>query len=152
MVQTAVAPPLARNRGRISWPRFAIATGLSALLALAATELVYFAASAAGLVDRRVMLPSLVGMGPLSPGSVAVTAVAASIGAGILIAALTLTTRRPVTYFRIVATALALFSIAMPATIPGPPVGMRLAMAIMHVAEWAAIITALAAVPTSRVR
>lgn len=152
MTQTAVAPSIARDPGRIAWPRFAIATMLSALLALAATELVYFAASAAGLVDRGVILPSLLGMGPLSAVSVAFTGVAASIGAGILLAALTLTTRRHVTYFRIVTTGLALLSIAMPATIPGPPAGMRVAMASMHVAVWAGSITVLAGIARSGVR
>lgn len=152
MTQTAVVPSSARDLGRISWPRLAIATALSALLAVVATEVVYVAASASGLVDRRVILPSLVGMGPLNAGSVAFTAVAASLGAGIVFAALTLTTRRPVTPFRIVTTALALLSMAMPATIPGPPAGMRVAMVGMHVAVWAASITVLAGIARSGAR
>jgi hypothetical protein len=133
-----------RNERRISWTRVPWATALAATVAVAATASLYFAASAGGLVDGRVILPSLVGMGPLSLASVAVTAALAIVGAGVLLGLLAVTTRRPVTIFRIVATALGVASLSMPATIPGPSTAMRLTMAGMHVVVWAVSVGVLA--------
>lgn len=138
-------PQSALSSPGLSWPRLAAAIPISALAALAVSEALYLAARTAGLLDRTVVLPSSIGMGPLSPQSVAVTALGAALGAGVLLAALVATTRRPLRNFRAAATLLALASLSMPATIPGPPVRMRLAMAAMHVAVWAVAVAFLPA-------
>ena len=122
---------------RISAARLGLATAITAAAGLAATGLVYLLGLLSGAVDARVVLPSLIGMGPLSLTSVWVTTLAAIAAAGILIGVLSATTRRPVMIFRIVATVLAPLSLSMPATVPGPPLGMRLTMASMHVVLWA---------------
>lgn len=132
------------RRARLNWGRIGVGTGAGALVALAGCELIYLLASTAGLIDRSVGIPSLLGTGPLSAGSVAVTTLVASIGAGLVLAGLMITTRHPVRNFRVLATVLALLSLSMPATIPGPPAGMRLVLAAMHVAVWAAATWVLA--------
>src|SRR5215831_19263264 len=99
---------------RVAWPRLAQATAVATLIAVVGNAALYLLASAAGLVNERVVLPSLIGMGPLSLSTVAV------VGAGILLGVLAATTRRALKMFRIVASALALLSLSTPATIPGP--------------------------------
>jgi len=125
------------GRSKLGWSRLIPGSGVAAMAAVGASAAIYLIASAAGLVDRGVLLPSLAGMGPLRLASVSVTAAAATIGAAILFAVLLATTRRPIRNFRVAATTLAVLSLSMPATIQGPPRAMRLAMAAMHVATWA---------------
>src|SRR5215467_12392893 len=127
----------------IVWSRLPWATALAAAVAAGITSLIYLGAREIGDIDQAVVLPSLLGMGPFSLQSVAATAVSATLAAGGLLGVLALITRRPVRNFRFVATALALVSLTMPATIPGPPVQMRLTMAAMHVAVWAVAVSIL---------
>lgn len=134
----------AGGRTRPAWMRIGVALGAASLVAVVATEVIYLLGSITGLVDRSARLPSPVGMGPLSPLSVAVTALVATLGAGLLFSGLTLTTRHPVRNFRVLATVLALLSLSMPVTIPGPSAGMRLVLLAMHGAVWAATISILA--------
>lgn len=117
--------------------RLASATGIAAVAAWAATATVYLLGILSGAVDEKVFLPSLVGMGPLSLASVSATTLAAVAAAGIMLAVVSVTTRRPATTFRILTSVLALLSLSMPATIPGPGPAMRLTMAAMHVVVWA---------------
>lgn len=131
-------------RRAVLWIRLGLATGAGILAAVAATEVVYLLASTAGMVDRSIAVPSLLGTGPLNAVSVATTAVVATVGAGLVLGGLMLGTRHPVRTFRILATVLAALSLALPATIPGPPPGMRVAMALMHVVVWGAVVGVLA--------
>jgi hypothetical protein len=135
------------ERGRVSWARLARATVLAGLVAIGSTVALYALASVAGLVDRHVILPSPIGMGPLSLASVAATAAMATVGAGLLLGVLAASTRRPVFYFRVGASILAAISLLMPATIPGPPLTMRLVMSGMHVIVWAVSVSVLARRP-----
>ena len=128
--------PESRGRGRMSAAPLAWATVFAALVAVGATVALYSFASAAGFVDQRVLLPSLLGMGPLSLASVSVTAALATLAAGVLLGVLARSTRLPVRNFRVLATVLAVLSLSMPATIPGPSLAMRLSMAGMHVIIW----------------
>lgn len=130
-------------RGRFSWARLVGATLLAALVAIGSCVAVYALASLVGLVDRHVILPSPIGMGPLSLASVAATATIATVGAGLLLGGLAALTRRPVLYFRVAVSILAAFSLLMPATIPGPPLSMRLVMGGMHVIVWAVMVSVL---------
>lgn len=134
----------AGRRTRLSWARIGAGTGAGVLVAVAACESIYLLASTAGWTDASARIPSLLGTGPLSPASVAVTVLVATIGAGLVLAGFMLTTRHPVRNFRVLATVLALLSLLMPATIPGPPASMRLVLAAMHVAVWAATTWVLA--------
>ena len=140
------------RRSGTSWLRLAWATAVAVAAAVGGAVAVYLGAVAVGAIDSGVVLPSLLGMGPLSPASVSVTAAAATLGAAVLLGLLVQTTRRAITYFRIAATVFATLSIWMPVTIPGPPPTMRVAMAGMHVVVWAAAVGLLAtlAMPRSR--
>lgn len=124
------------HRRRVTWGRLVGATAIAAAAAVASTATLYGTSRAAGLVDTGVVMPSLFGMAPLSLASVSLTALVAALGAGLLLAALAATTRRPIRIFRAVASVLALVSLSMPATVPGPQPGMRLVMAAMHVLVW----------------
>ncbi len=128
----------------ISAKRLARAAGLAALLGVIGNGLLYAFGVWTGMIDERVLLPSLLGMTPVSFGSVAVTTVFAMGGAALLLTGLSVITRHPIRIFRIVATLLALGSLSMPATIAGPPASMRLALGAMHVLAWAATIGVLA--------
>ncbi len=141
----------ARGEGRrVAWPRLPPATAVAALIAVVGNAALYLLASAAGLVNERVVLPSLIGMGPLSLATVALTSAVAVVGAGILLGVLAATTRRALKMFRIVASALALLSLSTPATIPGPSSAMRLTMALMHVLVWAVSVGVLPTLASRR--
>jgi hypothetical protein len=131
---------------RIAWSRLVGATALAAAVAAGVTSLIYLGARSAGLVNEAIALPSPLGMGPFSLASVSATAAGASVAAGLVLGVLALTTRRPIRNFRVLATALALMSLSMPATVPGVPVAMRLTMGAMHVVVWAVAIGILPAV------
>jgi hypothetical protein len=137
---------LTNGRGRNALWSLPAATLIAGITGVAANALLYSLAGLGGLIDESVVLPSLLGMGPLTLTSVTITTVAALVAAGILLAVLVATTRRPVRIFRIVATVLAVVSLAMPATIPGPPPAMRLTMAVFHVVAWAVSVLVLATV------
>jgi hypothetical protein len=132
------------GRSSASWRRLPLAVAVGSVVAVAGTEVIYLLARAAGLIDDGVVLPSILGLGPLSPASVATTALMAAVGAGILLAIVMTVSARPTLHFRIAATVLGALSLAMPATIPGPTAGMRAAMAAMHVAVWVACVGVVA--------
>jgi hypothetical protein len=132
------------GRAGIAWGRLAWATGLAIIVAVAGSAAVYLIALGAGAVDRDVVLPSLLGNEPLSLASVSLTAAVVIVGAAIVFGILGASTRQPVRNFRVVTTVLALLSLSMPATIPGPPAAMRIAMASMHLVVWAVSVGVLA--------
>ena len=138
--------------GRISIARLTWATVFAALIAVGASVALYFLAVAAGIVDQRVVLPSVLGLGPLSVASVSATAALASMAAGVVLGVLARSTRQPVRNFRVLATALAVLSLTLPATIPGPSVGMRVTMAGMHVIVWAVSLGVLSTLATRPLR
>jgi hypothetical protein len=77
------------------------------------------------------------GMSHLTVGLVATTTVIGAVGAAIVFAVIGLFARRPVRVFRIIAAVVLVLSFAMPATVPGLPVAMRLSLAVMHIVAWA---------------
>lgn len=132
------------SRPIVNWRRFGAATAVAAAAAAATVVAIDRVAAYAGAVESSVVLPSLLGTGSLSSVSVAVTAVAATLGSALVLGLLALATRRPIAYFRVVATVLAALSLAMPLTIPGPGPTMRAVMAAMHVGVWATSVWVLA--------
>lgn len=147
-----VQDPGSRERWHISAARLTWGTVCAALIAVAATVVLFVFASAEGFVDRRVDLPSVLGIGPMSVASVAATAALATVAAGFLFGALAWRTRRPVRNFRVLATVFAVLSLLMPGTIAGPAIAMRLTMAGMHVIVWAVSLGVLALLATRPVR
>ena len=121
---------------RIAWGRLPWAALLAAVAAAAANALVYFAASALEFIPHSVLLPSPMGMSPLTVGLVAITSVIGAIGAAAVFAVIGLLARRPVRLFSIVAIVVLVFSFVPPATVPGVPVAMRLSLVVMHVVAW----------------
>jgi uncharacterized protein DUF6069 len=137
MKNTEMQNKKATGSERISYPRLPGVALLAALAAAVANTLVYFAASALGTVSQGVLLPSPMGISPLTVGLVATTSVIGTVGAAIVFAILGLLARRPARLFRIVATVMLVLSFAMPATVPGVPLAMRVSPAVMHVVAWA---------------
>ncbi len=121
----------------IAWGRLPGVALLAALAAAVANALVYFAASGLGFIPQSVILPSPMGVSPLTVGLVVITSVIGAIGAAIVFAIIGLFARRPVRLFRIVAAVVLVLSFVPPATVPGVPVAMRLSLAVMHVVAWA---------------
>ena len=135
------------GREGISYGRLPGVALLAALAAALADALVFFAASGLATISQSVRLPSPMGLSPLTVGLVVVTSAIGAIGASIVFAIIGLVARRPVRLFRIIAAVVLVLSFAMPATVPGVPVAMRLALAVMHVVAWAVsvgLLTALA--------
>lgn len=102
---------------RISYGRLPGAALLAALAAALVNALVYFAASGLGTISQNVLLPSPMGMSPLTVGLVVTTSVIGAIAAAAVFAVIGLFARRPVRLFRIVATVVLVLSFAMPATV-----------------------------------
>lgn len=140
------------SEGRISLARLTWAMVVAALIAVGASVALYSLAAAAGFIDQRVVLPSVLGFGLLSVASVSATAALATLAAGVVLGVLARTTRQPVRNFRVLATALAVLSLTLPATIPGPSVDMRVTMAGMHVIVWAVSLGVLVALATRPLR
>jgi hypothetical protein len=122
---------------RISYASLLWAAPLAAVAAALANALVYFAASGLGAISRSVLLPSPVGLTPLTAGLVMTASVIGAVGAALVFAVIGLLARRPVGLFRIVATVVLVLSFVPPATIPEVSVAMRLSLAVMHVVAWA---------------
>ncbi len=120
---------------RVAWGRLPWVALLAALTA-ATNALVYFAASGLGFISQSVLLPSPMGVSPLTVELVVITSVIGTVGAAIVFAIIGLFARRPVRLFRIIATVVLVLSFAMPATVPGVPVAMRLSLVVMHVVAW----------------
>ena len=127
---------LAGSEG-ITYRRLPVVALLTALAAALANALVYFAASGLGTISQSVLLPSPMGVSPLTVSLVAITSAIGTVGAAIVFALIGLLARRPVRLFRIVATVVLMLSFVMPATVPGVPVAMRLSLVVMHVVAWA---------------
>ena len=123
---------LAGSEG-ITYRRLPVVALLTALAAALANALVYFAASGLGTISQSVLLPSPMGVSPLTVNLVAITSAIGTVGAAIVFALIGLLARRPVRLFRIVATVVLMLSFVMPATVPGVPVAMRLSLVVMHV-------------------
>ena len=135
------------GREGISYERLPGVALLAALAAALANALVYFAASGLGTISQSVLLPSPMGLSPLTVGLVVITSAIGAIGASIVFAIIGLLARRPVRLFRIVAAVMLVLSLVPPATVPGVPVAMRLSLAVMHVVAWVVsvgLLTALA--------
>lgn len=131
---------------RVDWGRLPVAALAAAAAAAVACALLFVLESAVGIIDSSVSLPSMIGTGPVSIASVAVAAAVYSVLAAIAFAVIGLI-RRPIRVFWIVSVVALLLSLALPFTVPGPPPGMRVGLALMHVATWAAnvgILTTLA--------
>jgi hypothetical protein len=121
----------------ISYGRLPGVALLAAVAAALANALVYFAASGLGTISQSILLPSPVGMSPLTVRLVVITSVIGAIGAAIIFALIGRFARHPVRLFRIVAGVVLVLSFSMPATVPGVPVAMKLSLAVMHVVTWA---------------
>jgi hypothetical protein len=105
----------------ISYTRLLWAALLAVLLAAVTNAQVYFAASGLGIVSRGVLLPSPMGLSPLTVGMVVTASVVGAIGAALVFAIIGLLARRPVRLFRIVAAVVLVLSLVPPTTIPSVP-------------------------------
>lgn len=128
--------------GKIAWGRLPLVALLAAVAAAVVNALIYFIASALGVIPQSVILPAPVS-GPLSVGPVVVASIIGTIAAAIVFAVIGVSSRRPVWLFRIVATVALALSLVLPATVPGAPIGMILSLMLMHVVAWAASVGAL---------
>ncbi|HEX2728423.1 MAG TPA: DUF6069 family protein [Rubrobacteraceae bacterium] len=130
----------------IAWKRLPLAVLLAAVAAAVANALIYFAASALGLIPQSALIPTAVGESPLTVGMVVIVSVIGAVGAAIVFAVIGLFARRPVRLFRVVAVVVLVLSFATPLTIPGAPLSMILSMEVMHVVAWAVIVGLLTTV------
>ena len=136
-MQNEVQEKISVGSEGISYTGLLWAALLAALLAAVTNALVYFAASGLGIVSRGVLLPSPMGLSPLTVGMVVTASVVGAIGATLVFAIIGMLARRPVKLFRIVAAAVLVLSFVPPATIPGVPLAMRITLGVMHVVAWA---------------
>jgi len=129
------ARPAAQER--VAWAFLPVAAVAAAAASAVACALLFALESALGIIDHSVSLPSMVGTGPASVTSVTAAAVVFSLIAAVAFAVIGAIGRRPIHVFRIVSVVALVLSLALPATVPGPPPVMRLGLALMHVVTWA---------------
>lgn len=129
--------------GRISYGRLPLVALIAALSAAVANALIYYAVSGIGLIPQGFSVPTPYGQAPLTMVQVVVSSAVGIIGATMVFAVIGWFARSPVRPFRIIATAVLALSFAGPATIPGAPVTMVLALGVMHVVVWAASVVLL---------
>ncbi len=120
------------GKEEIFWRRLPGLVLLGAFAAAVGNALVYLAGSGLGTISPSVLLPSPMGSSALGLSLVVATSALALLAAGIVLLGIGAVSRRPMTVFRIVATVGLLLSLAMPATIPGPPLAMRLTLGLMR--------------------
>ena len=128
---------------RLDWPRLLWAAPLGAAAAAAVSAVVFAVESDLGLIDHTVKLPSMIGMNPASVESVAITAMVVSLWGAIALAAVAAVAARPIRPFWILSTIVLILSFALPATVAGPPLSMRVAMMVLHVATWGTSVSLL---------
>lgn len=136
MKSTEMQNKKAAGSERIAYGRLPGVVLLAAVAAALSNAFVYFAASGLGTISQSVLLPSPLGMSPLTVSLVVITSVIGAVGAAIIFALIGLFARRPVRLFRIVATVVLTLSFVPPATVPDVPVVMRVSLAVMHVVAW----------------
>ncbi|MEO7908045.1 MAG: DUF6069 family protein [Roseiflexaceae bacterium] len=137
----STASPTERiDLGRLWW-----ASLLAGLSAMVANVLVYFIASAAGAIPSSVLIPGM--NQPITAMLVGLSSFVPAILAAIFLALLNRFSRRPVRLFRIIAAVLLVISFASPATFPGAPLAMILALSLMHIVAAAIIVGVLTKVP-----
>lgn len=137
------------SAGKIAWGRLSVGALLAAAVAAVVNTLIYVVASALGAIPQRVTLPAPVN-GPLSVGPVVVASIIGTVLAAIVFAVIGVMARRPVRLFLIIATVALALSLALPATIPGAPIGMILSLMLMHIIAWAASVGALTTLAVRR--
>ncbi len=150
-MQNEVQEKISLGSEGISYTRLSWAALLAVLLAAATNALVYFAASGLGIVSRGVLLPSPMGLSPLTVGMVVTASVVGAIGAALVFAIIGLLAQRPVRQFRRVAAVVLVLSLVPPATIPGVPLVMRITLGVMHMVTWAVSVGLLTALARRRV-
>jgi hypothetical protein len=150
-MQNEVQEKISVGSEGISYTRLLWAALLAVLLAAVTNAQVYFAASGLGIVSRGVLLPSPMGLSPLTVGMVVTASVVGAIGAALVFAIIGLLARRPVRLFRIVAAVVLVLSLIPPTTIPSVPLVMRITLGVMHVVTWAVSVGLLTALARRRV-
>jgi Family of unknown function (DUF6069) len=150
-MQNEVQEKISVGSEGISYTRLLWAALLAVLLAAVTNAQVYFAASRLGIVSRGVLLPSPMGLSPLTVGMVVTASVVGAIGAALVFAIIGLLARRPVRLFRIVAAVVLVLSLIPPTTIPSVPLVMRITLGVMHVVTWAVSVGLLTALARRRV-
>ncbi len=105
--------------------------GLKAIaVAVVVNVVLFFAFSAAGMIPKSIVIPNA--GGPLTATPVAISSTIPLVIATLLFMGLVRFTRRPALIFTILAGVVALASLASPFSIPGVPLGMVVALNVMH--------------------
>jgi hypothetical protein len=121
--------------------RIPLAGLIAALGAAAANAIVYLIAAALGQMPQSYIVPG--GGMPITVLQPIISSTVGAIGATIVFALLARFTSRPITIFRIVALVVFILSFGTLLGLPGAPVGMVIALGLMHVVAAAIIVWAL---------
>ena len=117
---------------QVAYKRLLWVAPLTALAAALAAAVVYVIASTLGAIPSTVRVPSPMGERPVTLGSVAITAVMATVWAVILFLLLGLLAPRPIRLFRSVALVVLLLSFTLPFTVPSIPPRMLAPLLLLH--------------------
>ncbi len=132
--ETPEKTPGATPVEHVAYMRLLWVAPLTALAAALAAAVVYTIASALGAIPQTVRVPGPMGEQPLTLGSVAMTAIMATVWAVIVFALLGRFASRPIRLFRVVALVVLILSFTLPFTVPGIPPRMLAPLLLMHVA------------------
>lgn len=124
----------------IAWNRLLVAALIGIGGAVVGTVLIYLIGNALGLFPSDVFVQPGV---TLTLGAVITSTIIGTLVGAIVFALLARFTRRPITIFRIVAAVVLVLSFVTPLTIPNAPIGMILALELMHIVAAGVLVWAL---------
>lgn len=132
---------------RVAYGKLPWAAPLAGLVAAVLNAVVYLVAAALGAMPQDL---DINGQGPLTLGPVMSLLFVPALVGGVVFALLGRFTRRPVTIFRILAAVLLVLSFVTPFSIPAAPVGMIVALELMHVIAAVVIVGVLTTLGRAR--
>jgi len=129
------------SSGQVAYRRLVWAWIPAGLLAAAINSVVYLVSRAVGVIPQDVIIPNA--GTPLAVGQVVALSFIPALFAAVLLAILGCLTRRAFTVFAVLAAIVLVLSFVTPFSIPGAPIGMILALEIMHVVAAVTIVAVL---------
>jgi hypothetical protein len=126
--------------GGVSYRRLLWAAPLAGIVAAACNAVLWLVARALGAMPQDLIVNDV---GPITVGPVMAFSFVPALFAGVLLALLARVTRRPLRVFTVVAAVVLVLSFVTPFSIAGAPLGMVLALEVMHVVAAVVIVVVL---------
>lgn len=134
------SPP--SSAGGVSYRRLLWAGPLAGIMAAAINAVIWLVARGVGAMPQDVIIPN--SGTPLTLGPVVILSFVPALFAAVFLAVLGRFTRRAFAIFAVIAVIVLVLSFYTPFTIPGVPIGMVLALELMHVVAAVVVVAVFA--------